>query len=523
MHGGLIMKFFKQNRIIKVFCCLLTTVLINNAIPVRASSLQSNGQKDETSNNIDFNWPTGPSVYADAAIVMEASTGLILYEKDIHDKHYPASITKIMTTLLALENNKLNETVTMSREAEWDVDFNSSRIGLVEGEQLSLEDALYGVMLESANEVSYAVGEHVANGPISEFAKMMTERAKELGCKNTNFVNPHGLHDDNHYTSAYDMALISQAAIKNSEFRKITGARTHTIPATNKNVARPLANHHRFIRKTINYDGTIGGKTGGTKEAKTTLVTFAERNGLTLIAVVLHVDTSLHAYEDTAKILDFAFDNYSLYNIEQTELSSDINFPDLFSTIPFLKKDEKSLIRIADNSNIVLPVSANIADAEKTITLTPLKELSHGDNIIGKISYQFGGKYVGFADILYYNSEHPVTQEVIEEKWPDYLISPEAVIANRTSTVDTNNEAKEVISTSDQTNQVSEAKPSETKNSKIKPILIGVFVGGIVLATGLYIVFIEFPHRRRRRAYLANRKRRMDSLKYRNKDNFLDF
>ncbi len=521
MLGGLIMKFFKQGSFFKVFCCLLTTVLINNSIPAKASSVQANDSNTSSNSSTDFTWPTGPSVYADAAIVMEASTGLILYEKDIYDKHYPASITKIMTTLLAVENNNLNETVTMSHEAEWDVDFNSSRIGLVEGEQLSLEDALYGVMLESANEVSYAVGEHVANGPITDFAKMMNERAKELGSVNTNFVNPHGLHDANHYTCAYDMALISRAAINNPEFKKITGTRTHTIPATNKNVSRPLANHHRFIRKTINYEGAIGGKTGGTTEAKTTLVTFAERNGLTLIAVVLHVDTSLHAYEDTAKILDFAFDNYSLYNIEQTELSGDASFPDLFSSVPFLKKEEKSLIRIADNSNIVLPVSANIADAKKTITLTPIEELSHGDNVIGKISYEFAGKFVGFADILYYNTDHPITKEVIEEKWPSYLISPEDVIASRADKENSNDEAKEVINTPDQ--KITEIESLNTKTSKIKPILIGVFAGAIVLIIGWYILFIEFPHRKRRRTYLANRKKRMAALKYLNKDNHLDF
>lgn len=513
------MKFFKRNKFFRVFCCLLTTVFIYNSVPVSASTVQTNENQDKAStNSSDFTWPKGPSVYADAAIVMEASTGLILYEKDIYDAHYPASITKIMTTLLALENNKLNETVTMSHEAEWDVDFNSSRIGLVEGEQLSLEDALYAVMLESANEVSYAVGEHVANGPITDFAKMMNDRAKELGCKNTNFVNPHGLHDDNHYTCAYDMALIAQASIKNADFRKITSSRTHTIPATNKNVARPLANHHRFIRKTLNYDGTIGGKTGGTTEAKTTLVTYAERNGLTLIAVVLHVDTSLHAYEDTAKILDFAFDNYSLYNIEQTEISSDTSFPDLFSSLPFFKKDDEDLIRIGDDSNIVLPNTANIKDAEKSITLTPIDELSHGDNVIGKISYTYAGKYVGFADILYYNSDYPITKEIIEEKWPSYLVSPEVVIAARETNENTTSDSKEVINTSNNKNET-----AKTKSSKTKPILLGIVAGGIVLVIGWYILFVEFPHRKRRRTYLANRKKRMDSLRHLTRDDHLDF
>ena len=132
-------------------CKLLTmTIVLAFSLP----SVPTYGASND-SNTESFTWPTGPEVYADAAIVMEASTGLVLYEKDIYDAHYPASITKIMTTLLALENCNLNEIMTMSREAEWGVDFNSSRIGLVEGESITLKDALYGVMLESANEVSY--------------------------------------------------------------------------------------------------------------------------------------------------------------------------------------------------------------------------------------------------------------------------------------------------------------------------------------------------------------------------------
>jgi len=515
------MKFFKRKRFYRLICCLLSASFLCSSIPAYASSTTGEENQIETSNS-DFVWPTGPSVYADAAIVMEASTGLILYEKDIYDAHYPASITKIMTSLLALENSDLDEIVTMSHEAEWDVDFDSSRIGLVEGEQLTLEDALYGVMLESANEVSYAVGEHVANGPIDDFSAMMNSRAKELGAVNTNFVNPHGLHDDNHYTCAYDMALISRAAIMLPEFRKITGSRTYTIPATNKNVARPLANHHRFIRKTMNYDGTIGGKTGGTDEAKTTLVTYAERNGLTLIAVVLHVDTGLHAYEDTAKILDFAFDNYSLYNIEQTELTDETVFPDLFTSAPLFSTEKKSLLRIGHNSNIVLPVTANFADAKKTITLTPLEEITHGDNVIGQISYTYKDKYVGSADIIYYNKDYPLTKAEFEARWPSYLLPPDLILSGELNGVNDENATEEVISSNSENTPTSSTAKEEQNTLKIKPILLSLIAAAIVLLVGWYILFVELPHRKRRRAYRANHKRRMDMMRNNIKDDFLD-
>lgn len=481
---------FTYKHFYKCMAALLAVVILISYITPAKVSADDN---DDT-----FTWPSGPSVYADAAIVMEATTGLILYEKDIYSAYYPASITKILTTLLALENCGLSETVTMSHEAEWDVDFNSSRIGMVEGEQFSLEDALYAVMLESANEVSYAVGEHVANGPISEFSRMMNERAAELGCVNSNFVNPNGLHDDNHYTCAYDMALISRAAIAIPEFRVITGSRTHQIPPTNKNVLRYLANHHRFIRKTLTYDGAIGGKTGGTDEAKTTLVTFAERDGLLLIAVVLHVDTALHAYEDTAKILDFGFENYSLYSIKQTELTEDFSFPSLFNEVPQFKSSSDTLISIGNNSNVVLPKTASFSDAKKSIVLTPVEEFVHGNNVIGQISYEFAGKYVGAADIIYYNPDFPVTSSEFKEKWPSFLLMPDNL---KSDIITTNNSIiSSLTGTSENQNAGSTASDASQSGNDTKehplffrvilPVTIGIVVAFIVLVAQIYIFFI---------------------------------
>ena len=503
---------------------LLSFMIVFNIFVTPLTALATETGTDESADNSDFVWPIGPDVYADGAIVMEASTGLVLYEKDAYSSYYPASITKIMTTLLALENCNLNETMTMSHEAEWDVDFDSSRIGLVEGESVLLKDALYGVMLESANEVSYGVAEHVAKGTVQDFANMMNAKAIELGAVNTNFVNPHGLHDDNHYTCAYDMALISRAAIQLPEFRTITGTRTHTIPATNKNVARPLANHHRFIRKTLTYDGAIGGKTGGTTEAKTTLVTYAERNGLTLIAVVLHVDTALHAYEDTAKILDFAFDNYELYSMEDTAIEeTELKFPSLFRDIKEFNNRDISKLSISKNSNVVLPLKANIKDAVKTITYTPVEEYVHGNNVIGKISYTYSGKYVGESDILYYNEDYPLTKEAFDAQWPDYLIPPDLVFVDDTLIQDGENSTVTdgKLPEGSKEESISVEATAATKKSKLKPIIIGACVSAIVLVIGYYVLFIELPHRKRRKTYRRNHKRRMDSIRSMKRDDYI--
>ena len=166
-------------------------------------------------------WPQGPEVQSSAAIVMELSTGLILYEKNINDVHYPASITKILTTLLALENSTMDEVVTFSKDSVYNTE--GSGIARDVGEEMTMEQCLYAIMLASANECAYAVAEHVS-GDVNSFVNMMNERCAALGCKNTHFSNCNGLPDEQHYTSAYDMALIAREAYKNEYFH-ITSTR----------------------------------------------------------------------------------------------------------------------------------------------------------------------------------------------------------------------------------------------------------------------------------------------------------
>ena len=178
---------------------------------------------------------------------MEQETGTILYSKNMDDQHYPASITKIMTALLVLENCDLDETVTFSAEAVYGTELGSSSIARDVGEEMTVEQTLYGMMLESANECAYALGEHVA-GDIPTFVDMMNERAKELGCTNTHFNNTNGLPDEEHYTSAHDMALIARAAYAIPKFAEIVGTKNYTIPPTNKHEdSTPLNNHHQML------------------------------------------------------------------------------------------------------------------------------------------------------------------------------------------------------------------------------------------------------------------------------------
>ena len=231
-------------------------------------------------------WPQGPEITAEAAIVMEAETGTILYSKNIHERLYPASTTKIMTCLLAVENKSLSDTVTFSEDAIFSVPAGASNIGMDVGQSINLEQALYGIMVGSANEVANAVGELVS-GSIPSFVDLMNKRAKELGCTDTHFANTNGLQDDNHYTSAYDLALISKAFFDNELLSKVGNtARYHFEATENQPDDFYLNNKHKLITGEIACEGVLGGKTGYTDLARETLVTCAEKDGMKLICVV---------------------------------------------------------------------------------------------------------------------------------------------------------------------------------------------------------------------------------------------
>lgn len=236
-------------------------------------------------------WPQGPAVWAESAVVMDLDSGAILYEKNMGATKYPASITKILTTLVAIENSRLDERVTFSENAIFGIERDSSHIGIRVGEILSMEECLYGMMLESANEVCLAVAEHIS-GSVDAFVELMNQKAAELGCTNTHFTNPNGLPDENHYTTAHDMALIAQAAYANPTFRKVCQTNTYCIPTTNVcGELRWLSNHHKMLpERDYFYEGCTGGKTGFTQAALNTLVTYAERDGRKLVCVSLRTN-----------------------------------------------------------------------------------------------------------------------------------------------------------------------------------------------------------------------------------------
>lgn len=249
-----------------------------------------------------------PAVNSNGVIVVDMATGYSIYEKDIYGKYYPASITKIMTATVVLENCMLDETVTFSHDAVYSIEPGSSSAYASEGEELSVEQCLYGLMLISGNDLANGLAEHVS-GSNDEFSKLMNSKALQLGCVNTNFVNPHGLHDENHYTCAYDMALISKYAYKElDKYRELIATVRYEVPPTNmldetrywRNSNKLLVEYEEFY-----YEDCVGGKPGYTMDAGNTLVSYAKINGRVIMIVSLNATSATNVYTDHATIYDY--------------------------------------------------------------------------------------------------------------------------------------------------------------------------------------------------------------------------
>lgn len=284
-------------------------------------------------------------VYSEAAILMEQSTGKILYKKNAHKKMYPASTTKILTCIIAIEECDLNEKAKASEEAVSRLKEGYTKANIVPGEEFTIKELLLLTMLQSANEAANVIAEHIS-GSIEEFAKLMNKRAKEMGCLHSNFVNPNGMHDENHYTTAYDLAQIARYCMKNETYREIILTPKCEIPDTeiwnNYKIENELEdepyrefyNTNKLLKEgdQFYYKYCVGGKAGFTTPAKNCFVTASDKDGFKLVCVVLHAelteDEKSARYVDTINLFNYGYDNYNLddiineYGEEVTQASS---------------------------------------------------------------------------------------------------------------------------------------------------------------------------------------------------------
>lgn len=470
-----------RKTIAMLLACML---LLTYCLPVHATEVTTEATTEHPETTEYPDDPTRePDLVANAAIVMDAASGQVLYEKNSQEKKYPASITKILTVLIALEHNvDFNATVTMSENAIWGVERDSTLIGLDVGEQVTVKDLVYATMVKSANECAYALAEYVA-GDIESFAKLMNERAAEIGCKNTHFITPNGLHDEDHYTTAYDMALITKEALKNETFREIAGTLNYTVPATNlTDETRPLWNGNKMINpaEPYYYEYCEGGKTGYTMKANNTLMTFAKKDGLELICVIMDCDGAKYAYSDTKALYNYCYNNYVYYyplsdfSFESTEENATDQNVILNNYYSSLDHDMIDLSVDKDYA-LLLNKSVDTTQIEKTVTFYDEAK----DDQLGEITFAYDGEQIGSTPI--------------------------------TSTTP---------SLSSQMSQKKETKPTTSIWKTIGKIAlrIGIVIGALLVVLIIYLIFAAIvrnvKRNRRRRGYHRRSRRRKDDDYY---------
>ena len=342
-------------------------------------------------------WPSNVSVEAQGAVLMDARSGAVIYGKNLHSVYYPASITKILTALIVIEHCNLDDIVTFSHDAIYNVEQGSSSAGLDVGDKMTVRDCLYAMLLKSANEVANALAEHTA-GSVQNFAVLMNAKAKELGCQESHFNNPSGLNDPQHYTSAYDMALIAQAAFQNETFVTIDSSLYYDLPPTRHNPdGFRVYPGHRMLKKNAPqyYPGVIGGKTGYTMLAGNTLVTCAEKNGMKLITVILNGHQT--HYSDTKALLDFGFSNFQSVNIAEADGTYSSVSNDM--TIAGLPAADLSVLHMQKDCYVTLPKTADISDAQSAISYE-LPE-SAPPAAAARITYQYNDRQIGASYLLH--------------------------------------------------------------------------------------------------------------------------
>lgn len=391
----------------KRWTALFLTVLLCFSLSFTCHATEQEETNETTEHPDTTEYPDNPSkepdIVSDAAIVMDATTGQVLYEKNSDVGKYPASITKVITVLIALEHNlNLDQVVTMSENAIWGIERSSTNIGLDVGEQLTIRDLMYATMVNSANECAYALAELVG-GDVENFAKMMNQKAEELGCKHTHFVTPNGLHDDDHYTTAYDMALIMRAAIQNDQFREIAGTVSYTIPPTNlTDESRPLWTGTKMINPAnpYYYEYCEGGKNGYTTDANNTLVTFAKKDGLELICVVLDCDGLKYTFSDSKALYNYCYNNYMyFYPLSDFSFSTDENETEDKNYIlnNYYNSLNHELINLSVDKNYCMLIhkSTDTTKIEKQINLFDKAT----DNTLGEINFLYNGETIGSTPI----------------------------------------------------------------------------------------------------------------------------
>lgn len=343
-----------------------------------------------------------PVILSESAVLIDGVTGTVLAHKNADKKMYPASLTKIMTAILALEKGKLTDVITVDDDTPFEID--GSHIALEPGEILTLKDLLYALMLPSANDAASVIAKHYG-GSLENFVKLMNEKAKEIGAYNTNFTNPHGLHDTNHYSTAADLALITKYAMGNETFRKIVSTTKYEIQTTNKkNEPRYFTNLNKLIYNTSYnqivvdgvyvspyYEYATGAKTGYTPQAGNCLVATAKKDGTELIAVTMK-GISLEMYQDAHNLFNIGFEEYV-----NAKLAGKNTF---IKNIKISNGDSKEISLITESDLTALVEKSSLDNIKSNIYIDEISLPIEKNQIVGKIEYTLDSEVIGTVNLI---------------------------------------------------------------------------------------------------------------------------
>lgn len=444
-----------------------------SAAPTKEERIAAHQAMAIQSNSIE-NWPEGPIISAESAILMEINSGAVLYAKNIHQKQYPASTTKILTTLIASEQCSLDEVVTFSHDAVFGTPRDSNHIAMDVGDTLTMEQCLDAILIRSANEVSYAVAEHIS-GNWDDFATLMNNRAKELGCVDSHFVNPNGLPDENHYSSAYDLAMIGRAFFANEMLCDITTTPKLVIPKENDTLIE--WNQMDLIPgREYAYEYLVGCKTGYTNVSRSSIVSCAEKDGLKLICVVLH-DEAPYQYEDTISLFNYGFSNFDKINVSQTETKYNIENAGSFYSENAIFGNAEPMLSLNKKDCIILPKTIEFTDTVSSISYENTRE-----NQAAVISYTYKDVFLGSVSVdLAVNKEETYVFDTVIE------------------------------SPTDSSGSGTEKEPSFVFINILKVLMWIVIVAAAISALVLLRLFLKnyhFAPRNNRRTWLKDRKNR---------------
>ena len=332
-------------------------------------------------------------------LLAEINTGKIIYEREADKRIYPASITKLLTAIIVVENCELDETVIVSENAVMSVPSGYVNANLQVGEEITVEDLLYAMLIPSANDAANALAEHVG-GSIESFATMMNTKAKELGCTGSNFTNPSGLHQEEHYTICRDLYLISKEAISKEYIKKIIETTKYTLPNTNKYIGadrRFTTTNYMKLKSLSKYycDYCIGGKTGYTGEAKNCVVEFAQKDGIELVAIVMGEGAKVKGQKflDAKEMFEYVFENYESEQIAKQNQKYET------VTVNNGTKETKNLDVLYNNNVNILRKKNDNTEIEKDIEYTNLKAPIQKGDIVGKVTYKLDGEEIT-ADLI---------------------------------------------------------------------------------------------------------------------------